>query len=77
MDLGDMIRRTVELDDGERQALATACEIKANVLAEMAGKLSRTLGHKTRVGLQEVIDLIESAEQDYRAGADPDYWTKP
>ena len=77
MDIGDMIRQTVELDDSTRAALAKACEIKASALMELSDKLQREHGAKSRVTFKDVIVTVDEMTSDYRAAADPDYWIKP
>jgi hypothetical protein len=77
MDLGDMIRQTVDLDPDTRSALAKACEHKASALQELRDRIEREHGSKTRVTLADVLALVDDAVSDYTAGSDPDYWIKP
>lgn len=76
MDLGDMIRQTVDLDENARNALATACDIKARALQEIRDKIHAAHGTKSRVSLTDVLDIIDTAAADYERAATPDYWIK-
>lgn len=76
MDLGDMIRRTVDLDEDTRAALAKACEIKASALRELRDRLQRTYADRSRVSFNDVINTVDNAVAGYAAGSDPDYWTR-
>jgi hypothetical protein len=76
MDLGDMIRRTVDLDPDMRSALAKACEIKASALRELRDRFEREHGSKSRVAYSDVMSLMTGAIEEYDNASTPDYWQR-
>lgn len=76
MDLGEMLRRSIELPMQVRDELADKAATGLAALEEFRAELIRLTDGKTRTTVGEVMALLDSAISDYTAASDPDYWSR-
>jgi hypothetical protein len=68
--------KLVELSADQITQLTEASAAKADAYAEARQGIAARFDGQSRISLGTLLEYLDKAETDYRAGADPSYWQR-